>query len=103
MRKADATKVLRFYQRQLTIRAISVMIAYGRGRMREKQNLQANRLGCAEFRRRLAVDRRSFLKAGILGFAGLSLPDLLRVEAHAATAGRSGSREKSVIILWMRG
>src|SRR5437773_9733050 len=79
------------------------MIVYGRGRMRENQNLQANRLGCAEFRRRLALDRRSFLKAGILGFAGLSLPDLLRVQAQAAAAGRSGSRERSVIILWMRG
>src|SRR5258706_14733356 len=73
------------------------------GLMRENQNLHANRLGCAEFRRCLALDRRSFLKAGLLGFSGLSLPDLLRVEAHAAAAGRSGSREKAVIILWMRG
>ena len=45
----------------------------------------ANRIGCAEFRDYLArLDRRSFLRAGMLGATGLSLSQLLRTEAHAA-------------------
>jgi hypothetical protein len=58
---------------------------------------------CPDFRRSLAPDRRSFLKAGLLGSTGLALADLLRAEAHAATAARNSKREPSVIILWMRG
>jgi hypothetical protein len=58
-------------------------------------------VGCADFRRQLTADRRSFLKAGILGAAGLSLAELLR---HEARAGQSAdARKPSVIILWMRG
>src|SRR5262245_36698783 len=57
------------------------------------------RLGCAEFRTGLALDRRGFVKAGVLGAAGLSLADLLRSEARAAAPRRL----PSVIILWMRG
>jgi len=49
------------------------------------------------------MERRGFLKAGFLGMAGLALPELLRAEARAAATGNSRSREKSVIILWMRG
>src|ERR1043165_8922838 len=59
----------------------------------------ASRQGCAEFRRILAMERRAFLKIGLLGMAGLSLADLLKAEALAGKA----SRERSVIILWMRG
>jgi len=59
-----------------------------------------NRIGCREFRRQLQMERRSFLKAGGLGVAGLTLPDLLRVEAHAGPRAR---KENSVLILWMRG
>src|SRR2546428_517858 len=61
------------------------------------------RHGCAEFRRLLAMERRSFLKMGVLGLAGLSLADLLKAEAAAAVKGKPISREHSVIILWMRG
>jgi hypothetical protein len=68
-----------------------------------RENQKPDRLGCADFRRRLALDRRSFLKTGFLGFAGLSLGDLLRLQSQAAVSGKSSSREKSVIILWMRG
>ena len=32
-------------------------------------------VGCADFRRTLAPDRRSFLKAGALGATGLSLDE----------------------------
>ena len=57
--------------------------------------------GCADLRRDAArTDRRSFLKAGALGTAGLGLADLLRHEAKASPGDRTGN---SVIILWMRG
>src|SRR5438105_13471709 len=59
------------------------------------------RAGCDDFRRSLRPDRRSFVKAGLLGAAGLSLADVLRAQDHT-TAG-SRSRVNSVIILWMRG
>src|SRR5436190_21437401 len=60
---------------------------------------RSDRLGCPEFRRTLSVGRRDFLKAGMLGAAGLSLADLLRAESRSPTP----SRQPSVIILWMRG
>jgi hypothetical protein len=61
------------------------------------------RIGCAEFRRTLQVGRRSFLKAGVLGAAGLCLADLLRQEARASSTAATSGRRPSVIILWMRG
>jgi len=57
--------------------------------------------GCEEFRRNLAIDRRGFVKAGALGMAGLSLPQVLKAESAADPA--KTSKEKSVIILWQRG
>ncbi|MFO0891804.1 MAG: DUF1501 domain-containing protein [Isosphaeraceae bacterium] len=47
--------------------------------------------------------RRSFLKAGMAGMAGLSLADLLRLRARAAELGRPVAGRKSVILLWMAG
>ena len=60
-----------------------------------------SRIGCDEFRRKLRLDRRAFLKAGTLGLGSgaLGLSSLLKHEAHAADA----RRDNSVIILWMRG
>lgn len=59
--------------------------------------------GCPEFRHTLQhPDRRSFVKAGVLGAMGLSLSDLLRSEARAAVP-QASSKVNSVIILWMRG
>ena len=46
--------------------------------------------------------RRNLLKAGLLGMAGLSVPDLIRVRQAAAKAGRPLGN-KSVILLWMTG
>jgi uncharacterized protein (DUF1501 family) len=60
----------------------------------------ADRLGCSSMRHSVAMSRRAFVKAGILGSAGLSLADLLRHEARASASSR---RQNSVIILWMRG
>ncbi|MCA9097481.1 MAG: DUF1501 domain-containing protein, partial [Planctomycetaceae bacterium] len=53
-----------------------------------------------------APSRRGFLKrgvltAGVLGSAGLTLPELLRAEESGGT--RRKGRLPSVIILWMRG
>jgi hypothetical protein len=64
--------------------------------------MTAARRGCADFQRSLRLDRRSFVKAGVLGSAGLSLSQLLRNEARGSTSGQS-PRQPSVIILWMRG
>jgi len=61
------------------------------------------RAGCAGFRRTLHVDRRSFLKAGVLGATGLTLAELLRLEARAANHRAEPAKNNSVIILWMRG
>ena len=63
---------------------------------------RANRIGCAEFRRNLALDRRGFVKAGALGLGGLSLANLMRLEAGVKNR-KKVSRDKSVIILWKRG
>lgn len=46
--------------------------------------------------------RRNFVKAGLAGLAGLSLPGLLRHQAAASSAQRSG-KGKSVLLLWMAG
>lgn len=49
------------------------------------------------------VDRRGMLKAGLAGMAGLSLPALLQLRAHAKQARRPMGGNKSVILLWMCG
>jgi uncharacterized protein (DUF1501 family) len=61
------------------------------------------RLGCADFRRTLHTSRRDFLKAGVLGTAGLTLADVLRADAHAAVHADAPRRTNNVILLWMRG
>ena len=48
-----------------------------------------------------STSRRAVLKAGVLGIAGLALPDLLR--AQASTAGRAKSSDFSVILVWLDG
>ncbi len=59
--------------------------------------------GCEDFRRSLAPDRRSFLKAGVLGATGLGLGELLRAEAASPARPSKGGRLPCAIILWMRG
>src|SRR5438128_3070250 len=63
--------------------------------------MAGTRVGCADFQRTLRPDRRSFVKAGVLGTAGLALGDLLRLEARGSATPET--RRPSVIILWMRG
>src|SRR6185312_8289621 len=45
--------------------------------------------------------RRDFLKIGAGGLFGLTLPQLLRLEAQAAPAAKK--RAKAVIMLWLGG
>ena len=66
------------------------------------QGERANRIGCPEFRRNLAMDRRGFVKAGALGLGGLSLANLMQLEAGVKDRSKV-SNEKSDIILWKRG
>ena len=46
------------------------------------------------------LSRRSFLKVGFLGLAGLTLADHLRLQARAQEAGRP-TRDTAVILLWL--
>ena len=49
------------------------------------------------------VHRRDFLRVGSAGLLGLSLPQLLSLEARAATGGAPAPKAKSVIMLWLAG
>jgi len=57
--------------------------------------------GCTEHRWLARLSRRDALRVGVLGSWGLTLPALLRREAHAAPSHRA--KAKSVILLWMQG
>ena len=46
------------------------------------------------------ITRREMLRIGGLGFAGLTLADVLRLQAQAGT---SAGRGRSVIMIWLRG
>lgn len=46
------------------------------------------------------ITRRELLRVGALGFAGLSLADVLRLRTQAGT---ESARPKSVIMVWLRG
>ncbi len=48
------------------------------------------------------VDRRTFLRAGVLGSVGLGLSDLLKSRASAADAG-GPTADTSVILVWLNG
>jgi hypothetical protein len=58
-----------------------------------------NAVGCSDFLR-LRMARRTFLKVGSLGLAGLSLPGLLRAEAEKK---RKKASARSVILLFQFG
>ncbi|MBS0206104.1 MAG: DUF1501 domain-containing protein [Planctomycetes bacterium] len=49
------------------------------------------------------IGRRSMLKAGLAGMAGLSLPGLLQAQEAASRPGKTTPRKKSVILIWMTG
>jgi hypothetical protein len=47
--------------------------------------------------------RRNFLKVGAAGLLGLTLPDLLRLEAHSAPEAQARRKAKSIIMVWLAG
>lgn len=49
------------------------------------------------------ASRRNFVKAGLAGLAGLTLPKLLQHQAEAAPTGKRSGKGKGVILLWMAG
>lgn len=49
-----------------------------------------------------SLSRRHFLKVGMLGMAGLSLPSLLRARSLSAAEGQP-SKDTRVILLWLEG
>src|SRR6476660_7482862 len=49
------------------------------------------------------VTRRGLLKAGFLGLAGLSLPDLLRAKAAGDGGSSSQGNDLSIILVWLDG
>ena len=49
------------------------------------------------------MKRRSFLQAGFLGLAGLSLADLLRIEEARAAAGQAPRKKTACILIWLDG
>src|SRR4051812_25482358 len=70
------------------------------GKSEEGMTLKADvEHGCDDMRQAVRLNRRGFVKAGILGAVGLSLAELLRCDARASQP----ARRPSVIVLWMRG
>jgi hypothetical protein len=47
--------------------------------------------------------RRDFIKLGAAGLIGLSLPDLLRLQAMSEAGRKSSAKAKSVILVWLAG
>lgn len=47
------------------------------------------------------VNRRNFLRLGLAGFSGLSLPDLFRLRAQAGNP--AGMRKSAIIVVWLHG
>ena len=61
--------------------------------------MPSTRIGCNDFQNSLRTNRRGFVKAGVLGAAGLGLGDVLRAEETKPAA----SKVNTVLLLWMRG
>ena len=49
------------------------------------------------------MGRRVFLRTGLAGLCSLGLADLFRWESRAVGAGRPGTSDKSIIMLWLWG
>lgn len=60
---------------------------------------KATRVPAPPDHRRLS--RREVLRAGLVGFSGLTLPGLMNLRARAAAAG--GKEKTAVILVWLRG
>jgi len=49
------------------------------------------------------VNRRSFLRIGMAGMGGVTIPQLLQARDASAAPGAGGKKETSVILLWLDG
>ena len=49
------------------------------------------------------LSRRDFIRAGVLGLGGLSLPQLLAAKDSASKAGKSYVRDRSIVLLFLGG
>lgn len=49
------------------------------------------------------LDRRSFVRSGLVGLSSLGLADLLALEGQAAVAGRSVANNKALLVVWLWG
>ena len=49
------------------------------------------------------IPRRDFLRAGALGLSGLSLPEILRLQAQAKTTATTATKPRSVIMVCLAG
>lgn len=50
-----------------------------------------------------ASGRRAFLQAGLAGFASLSLPNILKLQARTAASTNTSTEKKAVIMVWLPG
>ena len=58
---------------------------------------------CDPLRLRRMMTRRDSLRAGFLGLGGLTLAELLRLRASAATNGIAENKDTAVILLFVHG
>ncbi|MBI2827537.1 MAG: DUF1501 domain-containing protein [Planctomycetia bacterium] len=49
------------------------------------------------------LDRRAFVRSGLVGLSALRLADLLALESQAAAVGRPVSSNKALLVLWLWG
>jgi hypothetical protein len=49
------------------------------------------------------LDRREFVRSGLVGLSSLGLADLFALESQAAAAGRSINSNKALLVLWLWG
>jgi hypothetical protein len=49
------------------------------------------------------LDRRAFVRSGLVGLSSLGLADLLALESQAAAAGRTVASNKALLVVWLWG
>src|SRR6478672_9044803 len=49
------------------------------------------------------LDRRAFVRSGLVGLSSLGLAELFALESQAAAAGRSLNSNKALLVLWLWG
>src|ERR1700681_3093269 len=49
------------------------------------------------------LDRRAFVRSGLVGLSSLGLADLFALESHAASTGRPVASNKALLVVWLWG